>query len=29
MIEEAIAELAPVVGVQAACSAVGESRARH
>lgn len=29
MIEEAIAELAPVVGVRAACSAIGESRARY
>lgn len=29
MIDEAIAELAPVVGVKAACSAVGEPRARH
>ena len=29
MIAEAIAELAPVVGVKAACAAVGESRARH
>ncbi len=29
MIEGAIAELAPVVGVKAACLALGESRARH
>ena len=29
MIDEAISELAPLVGVQAACRAVGESRARH
>ena len=29
MIDEAIAELAPVVGVRAACAAVGEARARH
>lgn len=29
MIDEAIAELAPIVGVRAACAAVGESRARH
>jgi putative transposase len=29
MIELAIGELAPVVGVRAACAAVGESRARH
>ena len=29
MIEVAIAELAPVVGVKAACLAVGESRSRH
>ena len=29
MIDEAIAELTPIVGVRAACAAVGESRARH
>ncbi|MGH8997702.1 MAG: IS3 family transposase [Acidimicrobiales bacterium] len=29
MIDEAICELAPVVGVTAACAAVGEPRARH
>lgn len=29
MIDDAINELAPVVGVRAACAAVGESRARH
>jgi putative transposase len=29
VIDEAICELAPVVGVRGACSAVGESRARH
>ncbi len=29
MIDGAIAELAPVVGVKAACAAVGEPRARH
>ncbi len=29
MIDDAIAELAPVVGVRAACAAVGEPRARH
>ena len=29
MIDEAIAELAPVIGVKVACSAVGESPARH
>ena len=29
MIDQAICELAPVVGVKAACKAVGESRARH
>ena len=29
MIDQAIGELAPVVGVQAACAAVGETRARH
>lgn len=29
MIDQAICELAPVVGVRAACAAVGESRARH
>ncbi|MDA8039454.1 MAG: hypothetical protein M0Z69_09895 [Actinomycetota bacterium] len=29
MIDEAICELAPVVGVKAACAALGEPRARH
>jgi len=29
VIDQAICELAPVVGVKAACKAVGESRARH
>ena len=29
MIDEAIEELTPVIGVQAACAAVGEPRARH
>jgi putative transposase len=29
MIDDAIAELTPLVGVKAACEAVGESRARH
>ena len=29
MIDQAICELAPVVGVRAACAALGESRARH
>ncbi len=29
MIDEAICELTPVVGVKAACAALGESRARH
>ena len=29
MIDEAIEELTPTVGVRAACAAVGESRARH
>ncbi|MGC8472734.1 MAG: hypothetical protein ACP5PM_10665 [Acidimicrobiales bacterium] len=29
MIDQAIGELAPLVGVKAACAAVGEPRARH
>lgn len=29
MIDDAITELTPVVGVRAACAALGESRARH
>ena len=29
MIDEAIDELTPVVGVRAACAALGERRARH
>ena len=29
MIDEAIFELAPLVGVKAACAALGEPRARH
>ena len=29
MIDDAIDELTPMVGVQAACHALGESRARH
>ncbi len=29
MIDDAIEELAPTVGVRAACAAVGEPRARH
>jgi putative transposase len=29
MIDDAIGELTPVVGVRAACRAVGEARARH
>jgi putative transposase len=29
VIDQAICELAPVVGIKAACAAVGESRARH
>ncbi len=29
MIDDAIEELTPIVGVRAACAAVGEPRARH
>ena len=29
MIDQAIAELAPVVGTRAACAAVGRARATH
>ncbi len=29
MIDEAVADLTPVVGVRSACQAVGESQVRH